>query len=611
MSTYTPPPGSEVDLPLFGDYAPPDGDVVALPLGEDLGEPPEPSEQPIDISRAMPWRDTVRRGLELTFSHGLAAGLEISRELGHRAGQPVEDSTALTWGLLQPLEAHRAIGWRDTVPLEQSTAISWRNLTPVEIARGLFWRDTSPLETSTEARWLLATPSEISRSVGWRDTVARDMPVESRWLLGTMVYPDWSIPWGFAKPPRTLVDNPNIDRPVPPTPQPPPVYTPPPGDQVDLPFTCRRFDGPGDQVALPFRKYQCLRSYHVVENDLILKRASDDAEVACLQLDISGDLDSYTNAWSAQVHVTDFEQLVDPTDTGPVEVVATINGEDHLLLLERFSRDQVFDDVRGKVATVRVQGRSVSAELDEPYSARKSRFEAQVKSHWQLMQQELPLGTDWTLEAHPAWSAYGDNITQTVPANTFSYTDLSPIQAIARIAEATGAVVQQVPAERTLKIVPRYVAKPWEWANTTADLEIDAGQLRSSGLEFEPAVLHNGVYVSGETNGVLVECRRNGTAGAPWLDMVVDQLITDPQHALQRGIKELGSTGKRQVYALELPVDSNEDGLIQTGNLVNVVESVTTDWNGQAIAWSLSGTWSEGRGLEIWQRIAVERYRDE
>ena len=104
---------------------------------------------------------------------------------------------------------------------------------------------------------------------------------------------------------------------------------------------------------------------------------------------------------------------------------------------------------------------------------------------------------------------------------------------------------------------------------------------------------------------------RDGTAGAPWLDMVVDQLITDPQHGLQRGIKELGSTGKRQVYALELPVDSNEDGLIQTGQILNVVESVTTDWNGQTIAWSLSGSWSEGRGLEIWQRIAVERYRDE
>jgi hypothetical protein len=577
----------------------------------DVAPPPEPFEQPVDISRAMPWRDTVRRGLTVTFSHGLAAGLEISRDVEHGQGEGVATATEAAWGLLQPTESNQGTSWRQTDPLEHSHDMPWRSLLPVEIARDLLYRQTDPRSAEVEARWRLAEAMEIARSADWGNGNARDVLRSSPWILGTMVYPDWDIPWGYGRAPRTLVDSPNIDLPVPDVPGPPPVYVPPAGDQVDLPLECRWRDIPGDQLALPLRKYQCLRSSYVVDNDLILKRASDDAEVACLQLDISGDLDSYTNAWSAQVHVTDFEQLVDPTDTGPVEVVATINGEDHLLLLERFSRDAVFDDVRGKVATVRVQGRSVSAELDEPYSARKSRFEAQAKSHWQLMQQELPLGTDWTLEAHPAWSDYGDNITQTVPANTFSYTDLSPIQAIARIAEATGAVVQQVPAERKLKIVPRYVAKPWEWANTTADLEIDAGQLRSSGLEFEPAVLHNGVYVSGETNGVLVECRRDGTAGAPWLDMIVDQLITDPQHALQRGIKELGSTGKRQVYALELPVDSNEDGLIQTGQILNVVESVTVDWNGQTIAWSESGTWSEGRGLEIWQRIAVERYRDE
>lgn len=570
--------------------------------------PVEPFEQPIDISRAMPWRDTLRRGLTVTFSHGLAAGLEISRDLAHRDGQPVEDATALTWGLLQPLEAHRASGWRDTVALEQPTAVPWRNLTPVEIARGLFWRDTSPLETSTEARWLLATPTEISRASRWRDTISRDVLIESRWLLGTMVYPDWSIPWGFGKQPRTLVNNPNINNPAPPTPTPPPVYTPPPGDQVDLPFECRRRDIPGDQVALPFRKYQCLRSSHVVENDVTLKRVSTDEVVACMELSITGDIDSYTNGWSAVIAREDFP-IVEPS-AGPIEVVATINGQDHLLLLERWGEDDIFGPGQGRVKVIRVQGRSVSAELDEPYSPRDSRFEEQAKTMWQLMQQELPQGSDWTLEAHPAWSDYGDNLTTNVPANTFSYTDLSPIQAIARIAEATGAVVQQVPESRTLRIVPRYVAKPWEWDTTTADLEVEYGQIRSASLEFEPSVVHNGVYVTGETNGVRVECQRDGTAG-PWLEPVVDQLITDGQFGLQRGIKELGDTGKRGVYSLELPIDGDNEGLIQTGNMVNVIESVDTDWTGQSIAWEITGSRSVDRGLEIWQRIAVERYRDE
>jgi len=608
MSEYTPPAGNEVSLPLEVEHEQPAGNQVALPIPDDLEPPPPPPPLEPGLVTSLVWRDGARKGLEVKCSHGLAAGLEIERSADYADGDPAAGELRAPWRFLNPLESHRATGWRDTDPLEQSTDAAWRSLLPVEIARGLLYRDTDPRSVEAEARWLLADTIGIDR--GTRHGLGRPLEIECAgpWILGTMVYPDWEVPWGWGKPPRTLVDNPNIDHPVPPTPQPPPVYVPPAGNQVDLPFTCKRFDVPGNQVGLPFRKYQCLRSSLVVENDVILKRVSDDTQVACIQISINGDLESYTNAWSAQVAVEDFT-LVDPTDTGPVEVVATINGQDHLLLLERFGRDEVFDPQGGKTATVRVQGRSISAELDEPYSARKSRFETQAKSHWQLMQQELP--GNWTLEAHPAWSDYGDNITALVPANTFSYTDLSPIQAVARIAEATGAVVQQVPESRTLRIVPRRIGKAWEWDQTTADLEVDAGQIRSSAVECEPAVRHNGVFVRGETNGVEVQCERDGTGGDPWLDMVVDQLITDAQHGLQRGISELGATGKRQVYTVELPIDKNDDGLINTGQIINVVESVTDDWNGQPIAWSLSANRSAQDGLVIWQRIAVERYRDE
>ncbi|MFW6024079.1 MAG: hypothetical protein ACOC8P_00490 [Dichotomicrobium sp.] len=574
---------------------------------QDVEPPAELFEQPVDISRAVPWRDTERRGLSVAISHGLGAWLSRDLEARHGQGEPEERPQGITWGLLQPRETHRATGWRQTDPLERSLGVRWRNLTPHEISRGAGWRDTELVENSITGRWRLPGTVDVITRVPWGRLVVRDVVRELRWPLGRTHDSRHRIPWGFAKPPRTLVPNPTINRPVPPTPEPDPVYVPPPGDQVALPFECPAFQGQGNEVALPFRKYQCLRRQHVVENDVILKRLDTDETVDCLELSINGDLESYTNGWDATLR-RDALSIVEPLD-GPVEVVATINGQDHLLLLERWGEDIIFDDVRGRVDTIRVQGRSISAELDEPYSARKSRFEETSKTMWQLMQQELP--AEWTLEAHPAWSDYSANTTTAVPAGTFSYTDLSPIQAIARIAAATGAVVQQVPASRTLKIVPRYVAKPWDWGTTTADLEIEFGQVRSASGEFEPQPVHNGVYVAGETNGVLVENRRDGTAGSPWLDIVVDQLITDGQFGLQRGIAELGATGKRSVYQFELPVDGDNEGLIQTGQIANVIETANTDWNGQSVGWSINATRSEDRGLEIWQTVTVERYRDE
>jgi len=574
-------------------------------------EPVQPFENPVALEAAIPWTEARRQGLTTAISHGLAAGLEISRNLEHQNGQPVEDSTALAWGLLQPLEQHRATSWRDTQPLERGHGIVWQNLLPAEIARRMLWRDTDPRTVVRQARWLLGKLADVPTRAGWRDTAARSLEYNAPWLLGRMVYPDWRIPWGFGRQPRTLVDNPRIDWPPPPEPPPPPVYIPPPGNQVDLPFVCKRFDVPGNQVALPFRKYQCLRGIHVVENNVILKRASDGEEVACLRIEIAGDIDSYANDWSASVALDDFSDLVDPTDTGPVDVIATINGEDHLLLLETYGREDMVDAQRGVTKAVTVQGRSISAELDEPYSARKSRFEDQPKTHWQLMQQELPLA--WTLEAHPAWSDYDENLTQNVPADTFSYTDLSPIEAISRIAAATGAVVQQVPASRTLRIVPRYIGKPWTW-NTTpglADGEIDAGQMRSARVSFEPAVKHNGVFVSGETNGALVQCERDGTAGDPWLPAVTDALITHAQHGLQRGLMELAATGRRQIYNCEMAVDANDEGVILAGRLLNVIESETVDWVGQTVAWAVRAGRDRDRGLEVWQSLSIERYLDD
>ena len=338
----------------------------------------------------------------------------------------------------------------------------------------------------------------------------------------------------------------------------------------------------------------------MIDNDIICRLPNGD-EFACLELGVQGDMESFTDGFSAVLPHTASGML-----TGPLEIELVINGDTHLMVMESWTEAGQFN-ADGRRDTFRVRGRSISAELDAPYRPPRSRFETENRTALQLMTQELPVDGSWSIVTDPAWSDY------TITGGTFSYTDLTPLRAISRIAAATGAVVQQVPGERTLRITPRYPVDPWKQAGATPDVEVDFGMVRARSGEFRPVALANGIFVAGESaGGVLVEATRTGTGGAPWLDTVTDALITDPQAGLARARAELGATGRRTLYQLELPVAAapTGPGRLVPGQLVHVVEDVSTDWHAQAVGWSLAGRWSEANGLEVWQSATVERYRD-
>ena len=127
--------------------------------------------------------------------------------------------------------------------------------------------------------------------------------------------------------------------------------------------------------------------------------------------------------------------------------------------------------------------------------------------------------------------------------------------------------------------------------------------------EFRPVPLARGVYVAGENgSGHLVKATREGSAGSPWLAMVTDALITDPQAGLMRARAELGATGNREIYQFTLPLD--DGGLILPGELVNVIETPSVFWAGQSVGWSISASHQDD-ALVIWQNVTVERYTDE
>ncbi|MFT7722226.1 MAG: site-specific DNA-methyltransferase [Roseateles sp.] len=150
--------------------------------------------------------------------------------------------------------------------------------------------------------------------------------------------------------------------PLPPTRQ--PCYLPDPhlvfadAAAVDghLVFICRRHADPGSNtVIVPIRRV------YMVTNGVSLVRASDGVPVHSTSLRFSLDVESWAWGFSASLPAS-MLSLVEPTDDGPVELLATVNGTALRLLAEQVGRERSFG-----AASISVQGRGRIAELDAPY----------------------------------------------------------------------------------------------------------------------------------------------------------------------------------------------------------------------------------------------------
>ena len=610
MTTYTPPAGNEVALPLFGEYDPPLGNLVALPFGPDAEPPPQFVSATL-LRSAMPWRDTDPRRLAMRLAFGTAVPITKRKRLGFDQTKPAQIQQALAWARAVPRPQPRAVSWTVSLPRSQAVTVSWRDLDPSAQQTAIVWRDTEQLSAGVNARWLVTTPTPIEASAPWRDTV----PANKNWSLPFLFITDkrrpYDIPWQGTRPPPTIWKPPPVfeppGQPGQPDP-PPPVYVPPAGNNVALPFNCDLIPTPGNRVALPFRRFQCLRRSFVVDNDITIKRVDTDEIVAATSVSVGGNIDSFSYSFSASVPRAAGLDIVNPTD-GPVEIEININGQVFLCLVESWSDDRTWRGARRD--EIVLQGRAIVAELDEPYFPARNyprgSGDTETFSAVQRMIEEIPLGSGWEIETHPDWVDYP------IPPGSLTYSGLTPIRAIALIAQSSGAVVLPVPSERKLLIVPRFVARPWRIGDAEATVEIDYGVVeadRAQWLANRDSTPRLGIYVEGDVNGRSVLARIDDTSGE-WAEPVFDPLITDAQAGVQRGVTELGMTWVAAEIGLQIPMGTQaegEPGWIAPGQVVSVLESAESSWQGISTGWQIAGQWSDSDGLTVSQRVTIERY---
>lgn len=499
----------------------------------------------LGASAAAPWgRSTGTLSVGSAVVWGVAASAP-----GQLVGLPWGRSTDTRYGAAQlPWGRSTDLGISDTVQLP------WGRSTEAGVGRAvsLPWQTSRRPTVTVSLPWGFAAGAERAVSLPWQPSSRATVTV--------------ALPWGVAD--RIIGTN---------DPLPPSVVVAPPStvpNWVNLRF-CRARSG---ALTLRFGVSQCgelpstvttliaARSAYVQSHTVSAFRLPDFTPVPLERFDLSADESAIGWTLSATGPVA-LLALLSPTSGLPARLRVTLDGLVWEMVVEGLRENWQFGQ-----RDVTITARSASALLADPYAAESNYLNDVPMTAQQLLQDALQytgVGLDWRCTD---WL---------VPAGAWSHAG-TPMSAVRRVADAIGAVVQSPRVGEAVIVMPRYPALPWEWAAATPDVllaSLDAvlvhGYERADRPEYE------GVYVSGQAQGVLALVKRTGTAPALYMPMVTDPLMTHLDACRQRGGSMLGKAGSQATMSLTLPVltGSGEPGVIDPGKLVRVLDPAG-EWRG-------------------------------
>ncbi len=398
----------------------------------------------------------------------------------------------------------RSARHQDATRLQDSTWFAHQDATRFEAARRGLFQNAGPLRNATRFRHQDGDRTKRAGRVSrWQSAVLVVRGQGSDFQTARPQLKGWRGRYQEAVPPP-----PGISRwvvPEPPVPQ--PCYTPSayllfavlaPADSQLL-FVCENHITPpppdGEPVVVPVR-----RVYFVI-NNVTLYRVSDGAPVPVFNFSLSLDASSWAWGFDA-VLPAKAEALVAGSASGPVELVASVNGTPFRVLAESISRERIFGD-----ASIRISGRGRNAVLAAPYAPVMTFSNTEGRTARQLMDDVLtvngiPLGwaVDWGLTD---WN---------VPAGAFAQQG-SWIDALTAIAGAAGGYLIPHPSAQSIRVRHRYPVAPWEWSTVTPDFVLPVDAVARESLRWLEKPAYNRVFVSGQDVGVLGQVTRAGTAG--------------------------------------------------------------------------------------------------
>lgn len=373
-----------------------------------------------------------------------------------------------------------------------------------------------------------------------------------------------------------------------------PQYHRPDPPPIKGPWT----DSPNEPPPIPVA-----RKVYIIMNDVQVVRLPDGAPIDVLSVDLSASVDAW--CWSVRMELANPAQvaLLAPDGNGPKLVQITMNGYVWTAIIESRDRSRAHADVAPVVT-----GRSQTALLADTYTARRSKAVPDAYSAQQLAMQEI---TDRALHFTLDWRG----IDWIVPGGAWYYQDLAPIDVIAQIAAARGAVLQSAPGDPKLIVQSRYPVSPWAWSAGNADVALPIDWVTDVDARQQSKPMYDAVIIAGQQQGVLARVTRQGSAGSTFAPQVVDQLMLTPEVATERGRNVLADRGMQEQVDMDVPlfpagtITAGMSGLYAPLLLVDV-QDPADPWQGQSVGVTLSARRGgpDNKALEIWQRVSLERH---
>lgn len=337
-----------------------------------------------------------------------------------------------------------------------------------------------------------------------------------------------------------------------------------------------------------------------VTNSVSLTRSDDGREIKMLGFSVGIDSNSYTWSFSATVPLSELSK-VDTARELRIGVDFTCNGN-----LWRFVLDSCDDSISFGESSLTIKGKSRAMLLAHPYATHRGfKFDTAMSAR-QIAEAELNrngVPSGFTLN----WQLAGVNGWQ-VPANTYSYSNRTPINSLQWIAEAAGGFINADMSEDILHVLAQYPVPSWEWAAQTPSINLTQSLItsRSRGRVNKPA--YNGVLLYGEHDtsfGGLI--KRRGTSGGYQPPMVTSDLMTDQAAAISRGTMILSDTGDIGNIGISMPLH-NDFGVLLPSTLVGVNDGES--WVGMVRGTNITGRLNNNRALEVEQITDFERHFD-
>lgn len=511
---------------------------------------------------------TLRRDSAVAWTD--AQRLAVESGVPWRAGQCQQATIKAAWASGQRTAGESTTPWTAGSWQWRATGVPWDCTASGLITTALPWRSGDRAITTASVAWRAGSRQSLATALGWaaglRWATQQTLPWQSGQRIQGSLTLAWRIPivarritwlrWDQARRPR------NRWRIAP--------YIRPPSTKREgrLNFVCPwphqlNFGLGCLGSALLYPKI--LRSYRVL-NSASLVRLSDSADIPCSAIRITLDWVSWCWSLSATLIGRAAHELV---PAYPGKVRATLNG---------FAWDFLVDDLRYSRSfsdfSATLTGRSPAAVMASPYAATRSYTEANLATAQQLALQEL--GEGWTLD----WAAA--LLDWTVPAGTYQYQNLTPMESIIRIVKATGGRVYADATDTLLHVAPKWPVAPWRWGTAVPDQSLPSSytlteqRTLATGAEYDCIVVSGGV-----NNGVFVLATRAGMPGTYPADAVVDSLITDLAPATARAIQEIADQWPMKQYSLSLPLQAPPTGagLLLPGTIFDFVDG-EDGWRG-------------------------------